>query len=49
MVDISKIACKVGDRVNVFNNALCLAKCEKTSPYEILTNFQKLRGKCLIV
>jgi len=49
MVDISKIACKVGDRVNVFNNALCLAKCIKTSPYEILTNFQKLRGKCLIV
>lgn len=48
MLDVTNINCKVGDKVICFDNANKLAKVVKTSPYEILTNFQKLRGKTVV-
>lgn len=48
MLDVTNINCKVGDKVVCFNNANKLAKIASTSPYEILTNFQKLRGKTAV-
>lgn len=48
MLDVTNLNCKVGDKVICFDNANKLAKVVKTSPYEILTNFQKLRGKTVM-
>lgn len=48
MLDVTNLNCKVGDKVICFDNANKLAKVVKTSPYEILTNFQKLRGKTVV-
>lgn len=48
MIDITNVKCKVGDKVNILNVQL-ISRIVKTSPYEILTNFQSFRGKCLIV
>ena len=48
MLDVTNLNCKVGDKVICYDNANKLAKVVKTSPYEILTNFQKLRGKTVV-
>lgn len=48
MLDVTYIDCKVGDKVICFDNANTLAKIVNTSPYEILTNFQKLRGGVVV-
>ena len=42
-VDVSKIKCKIGDEVVVFDDACVWAKLCGTIPYEILTNLNKKR------
>lgn len=46
MVDITNVNAKIGTKVQVFTDAIKVAKIVKTSPYEILTNFMKAR--CII-
>ena len=48
MVDITNKKVKLFDSVIVFNNADYFAKLCKTSTYEILTNFNKIRAKEII-
>lgn len=48
MVDVSYSSVKVGDLVEVCVNAIELADIIGTSPYEILANFAKFRGKTKI-
>lgn len=48
MLDVTNLFAKVGDEVICYNNAKTIAKIVNTSPYEILTNFQKLRGKTVV-
>lgn len=49
MVDVTYLNIKVGDKVDIMINANILAKQINTSPYEILTNFSKFRGKTLVI
>lgn len=48
MIDVSQIDCKLGNRVVCLESALSQAKIVDTSPYEILTNYSKLRGKTIV-
>lgn len=48
MVNVTGLNVCVGDSVIIFNDAEYFAKRTNTSPYEILTNFSKARGKVLI-
>ena len=48
MVDVSKINCKVGDKVEVMKDASSLAKLIESTEYEVLTNLTKFRGDRLI-
>lgn len=48
MVDITNLNVKVGDEVVVMKDATDLAKIIETTPYEICTNFIKLRGQRII-
>jgi alanine racemase len=44
MVDVSKIDCQEGDRVEVFGNEISIyemAKWQETIPYEVLTNIKQ--------
>lgn len=43
MIDISNVECKIGDEVCILDNAQEMAKIVETSPYEILTGFNRLR------
>lgn len=45
MVDVTKMKCKVGDRVIVLENATSLAKILGTTEYEVLTNLLRFRGE----
>ncbi|MBE7082109.1 MAG: alanine racemase [Clostridiales bacterium] len=48
MVDIKTDIVKIGDRVVVVDDANKITKLTKSSNYETLTNFSKVRAKCLI-
>ena len=47
MVDITNKNVKLGDKVAVFYDANLISKILKTSPYEVLTNFNKSRAKII--
>lgn len=49
MVDVTDIDCKIGDRVQIFNDAKVLAPLIESTEYEVLTNLSKLRGKRVII
>lgn len=49
LVDITNARAKLGDNVNVYTNADYFAKLTRTSPYEILTNFNNSRCKTLLI
>lgn len=49
MVDVTDIKCKIGDKVEILNNAQVFAEILKTSEYEVLTNFSKFRGERIII
>lgn len=49
MVDVSAKNVKLYDNATIFDNAKFFANITKTSPYEILTNFYKLRGVAKII
>ena len=48
-VDISKTNAKIMDKVDILLDATQIAKWANTSPYEILTNFSKIRAKNMII
>lgn len=48
MVDVSKINCKIGDNVLIFDNATYLAPLIDSTEYEVLTNLSKFRGNRII-
>ena len=48
MVDITKISCKLGDKVVVFDNANFWAKKSGLSEYEVLTNLNNARTNVII-
>lgn len=48
MVDVSKINCKVGDSVLIFDDAKKIAPLIESSEYEVLTNLIKFRGSRII-
>ena len=48
MLDVSKINCKIGDRVEIMTNATFFAKLLESTEYEVLTNFGKFRGERII-
>ena len=49
MADVSKIDCKIGDKVTIMSNASALAPLIESTEYEVLTNFSKFRGERIIV
>ncbi|MBQ8444274.1 MAG: alanine racemase [Clostridia bacterium] len=49
MVDVSKLRCKVGDSVTIFENASLLAPLIESTEYEVLTNMTKFRGDKKII
>ena len=48
MVDVSNINCKVGDKVEIMDNASTLAPLIESTEYEVLTNLSKFRGERII-
>ena len=48
MVDVSKINCKIGDKVVIFDNATAIAPLIESTEYEVLTNLSKFRGERII-
>lgn len=49
MADVSKLDCKIGDRVTILSNASTLAPLIESTEYEVLTNFSKFRGERIII
>lgn len=48
MVDVTDIKCKIGDKVEIFEDAMSLAKIVESTEYEVLTNLTKFRGERII-
>jgi alanine racemase len=48
MVDVSNVNVKVGDEVEILNNANDISEILGTTAYEVCTNFIKLRGERII-
>ncbi len=48
MTDVTKINCKVGDKVIIFDNASDLAPLIESTEYEVLTNLSRFRGERII-
>lgn len=48
MVDVTGINCKVGDDVEIMDDASVLAPLIESTEYEVLTNLSKFRGERII-